>query len=131
MLTHLALTVVVLCFAGCTGAAAEAVSKQTGMASWYGKECRKTASGERYDPSSLTAAHRTLPFGTTVRVTTVKTQRSVVLRINNRGPFRKGRVIDVSRAAAQQLGMIGSGVARVEVEVLDQPIRKVRAIAAD
>lgn len=91
---------------------------QTGIASWYGPEFKKTASGERYDPSSLTAAHRTLPFGTMVRVTSLRTGRTVVVRINNRGPYRKGRIIDMSRAAAQQLNMMKSGITKVEVEVL-------------
>lgn len=91
---------------------------QTGMASWYGSECSHTASGERYLPSSMTAAHRTLPFGTMVRVKNLSTGRTVEVRINNRGPYRKGRVIDVSKSAAQQLGMINSGVTKVEVAVL-------------
>lgn len=120
MVFRLIIPVVAICISGCAHTVKGATPKQSGLASWYGRECSKTASGERYDPSSMTAAHRTLPFGTKVRVTTVKTQRSVVVRINNRGPFRKGRIIDVSRAAAQQLGMIGSGIARVEVEVLEQ-----------
>jgi rare lipoprotein A len=91
---------------------------QTGSASWYGAECSRTACGERYDPDSLTAAHRSLPFGTMVSVKNLATGRTVTVRINNRGPFRKGRVIDVSKRAAQQLGMINSGVAKVEVAVL-------------
>lgn len=92
--------------------------QQRGVASWYGYECSKTASGERYNPMSLTAAHRTLPFGTLVRVTHLGNGREAILRINNRGPFSKGRIIDVSKAAAQQLGMIKSGVAKVEVSVI-------------
>ncbi len=126
MFDRIVIAIATICLTGCANASSEARPKQTGLASWYGKECRKTASGERYDPSSMTAAHRTLPFGTKVRVTTIKTQRSVVLRINNRGPFRKGRIIDVSRAAAQQLGMTGSGIARVEVEVLEHPGSKTK-----
>jgi rare lipoprotein A len=97
--------------------AGEPRQTQTGMASWYGYECSKTASGERYDPMSLTAAHRTLPFGTMVEVRNLATGRSITLRINNRGPFHKSRVIDVSKRAAQELGMIKSGVARVELAV--------------
>ena len=70
---------------------------------------RKTASGERFDPQKLTAAHRTLPFGSKVQVTNVKNGRSVVVRINDRGPFIRGRVLDLSKGAAGQLGFIGSG----------------------
>jgi len=91
---------------------------QKGIASWYGGEFKRTASGERYDPWSLTAAHRKLPFGTRVRVTSVRTQRSVIVRINNRGPYARGRIIDVSKGAASKLGMLGSGIAKVELEVL-------------
>jgi rare lipoprotein A len=90
------------------------------MASWYGKELagHKTASGERFDPGKLTAAHRTLPFGTQVRVTRVKTGRSVVVRINDRGPFSKKRIIDLSEAAARAIGMIEAGVTKVQLEVV-------------
>jgi len=70
------------------------------------------------NPSAMTAAHKTLPFGTRVRVTDVSTQRSVVVRINDRGPFIKGRIIDLSTAAAQALGIVGRGIAAVEVEVV-------------
>ena len=93
----------------------------TGRASFYGKRFagRPTASGERFDPTQLTAAHRTLPFGTKVRVTNADTGKSVVVRINDRGPFAKSRVIDVSRAAAEQLGMVRSGHAAVELALLD------------
>jgi len=92
---------------------------RTGMASWYGAECRKTASGESYDPNSMTAAHRTLPFGTMVNVQNLKTGCCATVRINNRGPFRKGRIIDVSRAAARQLEMIQSGTAKVKIAVIE------------
>jgi len=92
--------------------------KQAGIASWYGAECSKTASGEHYNCSSFTAAHRTLPFGTMVEVHNLANGRSVTVRINNRGPFCKGRVLDLSKAAAQQLQMIRSGTARVELAVL-------------
>ena len=92
----------------------------TGWASWYGPgfHGRLTANGERFNQYELTAAHRTLPFGTTVRVTNVNNGRSVVVRINDRGPFTGGRIIDLSVAAADAIGMIGSGVAPVKVEVL-------------
>ncbi len=91
---------------------------QTGAASWYGKAHagRKTASGERFDPNALTAAHRSLPFGTRVRVTNLENGKSVVVRVNDRGPFRGGRIIDLSRAAARAIG--ASGVTRVSVEAL-------------
>lgn len=84
-----------------------------GLASWYGPgfQGRRTASGERFDTGAFTAAHRTLPFGTRVRVVNVNTGRSVVVRINDRGPFVRGRVIDLSKAAARAIGM--SGVARI------------------
>ncbi len=96
------------------------VRGQEGLASWYGKKFhgRTTASGERYDMHALTAAHRTLPFGTRVRVTNLANGRRVVVRINDRGPFIRGRIIDLSYAAARQVGMVQAGVARVRVEVL-------------
>jgi rare lipoprotein A len=97
--------------------AAEADMASRGHASFYSHGA-KTASGERYNPSGMTAAHRTLPFGTKVRVTDVKTKRSVVVRINDRGPFIRGRIIDVSRGAAGELGMLGRGVAMVDVQVI-------------
>ncbi|MGB3639047.1 MAG: septal ring lytic transglycosylase RlpA family protein [Rivularia sp. (in: cyanobacteria)] len=91
-----------------------------GIASFYGAYFagRKTASGERFNPSRMTAAHRTLPFGTRVRVTNMRNGRSVVVRINDRGPFIRGRVIDLSKGAAGVIGMIGRGIAPVRVEVL-------------
>jgi rare lipoprotein A len=95
---------------------------QRGKASWYGGRFhgRKTASGERFDKHALTAAHRKLPFGSKVRVTNLKNGRSVVVRINDRGPFGgKGRIIDVSEAAARELDMIRAGVVPVELEPVD------------
>jgi rare lipoprotein A len=91
-----------------------------GLASWYGPGFHgaQTASGEHFNQNDMTAAHRTLPFGTKVRVTNVNNGRSVVVRINDRGPFTGGRVIDLSAAAAQAIGMISSGVATVQIEVL-------------
>jgi len=90
------------------------------MASYYTvkETSRKTASGRAYDDSEPTAAHRTLPFGTRVKVTNLENGRSVVVTITDRGPFRKGRVIDVSKAAARDLGFLREGVTRVRVEVL-------------
>jgi rare lipoprotein A len=88
-----------------------------GMASFYTGSSR-TASGERLNPDELTAAHPSLPFGTRVRVTSVDTGRSVVVRVNDRGPFIKGRSLDVSLSAAKQLDMTQRGVAKVKMEVL-------------
>ena len=95
-----------------------ASAAQVGNASWYALRSM-TASGERMNPSALTAAHRTLPFGTKVRVDNLSNGKSVVVRINDRGPFIRGRVIDVTQGAAKKLGMIRSGVARVKVTVVD------------
>jgi rare lipoprotein A len=94
---------------------------ETGVASWYGPKFhgRKTASGEKYNQNAMTAAHKTLPFGTKVRVKNVKNDKSVIVRINDRGPFAKGRIIDVSRAAAKKLDMINSGTAKVNIKVVD------------
>jgi len=91
-----------------------------GLASWYGQRHhgRPTASGEPYDMHRLTAAHRTMPFGTRLRVTSVENGRSVVVRVNDRGPHVAGRILDLSFAAAKSLGMVGNGVARVEIVVL-------------
>ncbi|MBW4450366.1 MAG: septal ring lytic transglycosylase RlpA family protein [Hassallia sp. WJT32-NPBG1] len=91
-----------------------------GVASYYGYDGsgNRTASGQRFNPEGMTAAHRHLPFGTKVRVTNTRNGRSVVVRINDRGPFIRGRVIDLSVAAARILGMMGSGVAPVRIEVL-------------
>ena len=91
---------------------------QSGMASWYGHESSCTASGERYNPMGMTAAHRTLPFGTMVQVKNLSTGCCCTVRINDRGPFKRGRVIDVTKRAAQELGMISSGTAKVELAVL-------------
>ncbi len=90
------------------------------MASWYGEDFhgRVTANGEIYDMEALTAAHRTLPFGTEVRVTNAENGRQVRVRINDRGPYLYGRVLDLSLAAARELGMMESGVAAVQIEVV-------------
>lgn len=92
----------------------------TGTASFYADRFHglRTASGERFDNTALTAAHRTLPFGSLVRVTNPATGASVVVRINDRGPFTRGRTIDLSRAAAEQIGMVRAGHARVELELV-------------
>ncbi len=93
---------------------------RTGKASWYGKRYhgRTTASGARFDMNAMTAAHRSLPFGTRVRVTNMANRRSVVLTINDRGPYAGGRIIDVSRRAAAILGMVRKGVVRVRVRTV-------------
>jgi rare lipoprotein A len=91
---------------------------QTGIASWYGPghQGKTTAAGERFDMNGLTAAHRTLPLDTTVRVTNLENQKSVKIRINDRGPYVAGRVIDLSARAAREIA-IGDGLARVRIEV--------------
>jgi rare lipoprotein A len=95
-------------------------SRESGMASWYGKAFhgRRTASGERYDMNALTAAHPRLPFGTKVRVTCQRNGKSVVVRINDRGPYARGRIIDLSFAAARRLELVQRGEDAVKLEVL-------------
>lgn len=88
-----------------------------GVASFY-TEGQQTASGEKFDTNDLTAAHPTLPFGTRLRVTNVASGRSVTVRVNDRGPYVPGRVVDVSHSAADALGMVGSGIAKVKLDVL-------------
>jgi len=101
---------------------------QNGVASYYHDSLhgRKTASGEVYNKRVASAAHKSLPLGTKVRVTKLSNGKSVVVRVNDRGPFVKGRIIDLSRRAAKDLGIIGSGVAKVKVEVLSMPKRRRR-----
>ncbi|WP_051454141.1 septal ring lytic transglycosylase RlpA family protein [Paraburkholderia caribensis] len=96
---------------------------QLGLASWYGRgfHGRRTASGERYDMYAMTAAHRTLPLGSYVRVTSLASSKSVVVRINDRGPYARGRVIDLSYLAASALGMHRAGVAKVSIERVEKP----------
>lgn len=100
-------------------------SSQQGRASWYGAshQGHRTASGEKFDMNALTAAHRTLPMNSIVRVTSLSSGKSVSVRINDRGPFTGGRIIDVSRAAADQLGFIQKGTDEVEIEVVSVPGR--------
>ncbi len=97
---------------------------ETGLASWYGPglQANTTAGGEVFDMNELTAAHRTLPFDTRVRVTNLRNKKTVIVRINDRGPFIKKRIIDVSMEAARQLEIIDSGVAKVSVEVLNDEV---------
>jgi rare lipoprotein A len=108
---------------------AQSSSPGDGIASWYGPKFagRKTASGEIFDPSQLTAAHKTLPFGSLVEVTNLTNNMSVIVRINDRGPFMPGRVIDLSRAAAERIEMIGAGTAQVQLEVLSSATEPVIA----
>jgi len=96
---------------------------EVGVASWYGEEFQgnETANGEIYDLNGLTAAHPTLPFGTTVRVTNLNNSKNILLRINDRGPYIGRRLIDVSKAAAKRLGFVGAGTTRVRVEVVSRP----------
>ena len=103
-------------------AQAEAVLEMIGQgeASYYGHELagNRTASGERFNPNAFTAAHRTLPLGTRLKVTNVANGRSVIVRVNDRGPFTRGRVLDVSLAAARRIAMIGPGSAKVKLEIV-------------
>jgi len=100
--------------------AAAAAATETGKLAWYGKKFagRKTASGEAFNPEALTMAHKTLPFGTLVKVTNPKNGKSVTLRVNDRGPTQADRVGDVSYAAARRLGMLKSGVIDAEMTVV-------------
>ena len=102
------------------GTTKRASAEMVGIASWYGGKFhgRTTASGEPFNMNAMTAAHRSLPFGTRVRVTNLENGRSVVLRINDRGPYAKRRIIDVSRHAAEHLGFLHDGLAKVRVEVI-------------
>ena len=94
---------------------------ERGQASWYGSRFhgRRTASGERYDQHALTAAHKTLPFGTLVRVRSLVTGKEVDVRVTDRGPFVRGRIIDLSRAAAEALGMMGLGLKQVSLYIVE------------
>lgn len=114
-----------LALAGCASSGrgpshAGPVSPERGVASWYGPgfDGRLTASGERYDMHAATAAHRTLPFGTILEVRNLDNGLSTQVRINDRGPFKKNRIVDLSLAAARAIGMVGPGTARVELRTL-------------
>ena len=101
-----------------TGAVGET---QTGLAAYYSQRLngRRTASGERFNNGAMTTAHQTLPFGTKVKITNVKNNKSVVLRVNDRGPTQPNRIVDVTRAAAQRLGFVRSGMTEVKLEVVE------------
>lgn len=98
------------------------IYRETGIASWYGKEFhgRKTANGETFDMYGLSAAHRTLPLGTEIRVTNLDNYKSIKVRVNDRGPYARNRVLDLSYAAAKELGFVAQGTARVKIESIDE-----------
>ncbi|HFC04994.1 MAG TPA: septal ring lytic transglycosylase RlpA family protein [Rhizobiales bacterium] len=96
---------------------AQSAVRKVGVASWY-KMGKITANGERFNPNGLTAAHRYLPFGTVVRVTNLRNGRKVVVRINDRGPFVKNRIIDLAYGAARRIGLNRSGIAKVRLDII-------------
>ena len=117
---------VYLALQGCSSTPKQAESRpvgrtESGMASFYGNEfqSRKTANGERFDQGKLTAAHRTLAFGTRLKVTNTQNSKSVVVRVNDRGPFAKGRVIDLSSSAFKAIASLNAGVVPVRIEVVN------------
>ncbi len=119
-------TIIGLILLGAVGCSKESTHTLQGVASWYGypHQGRITASGRRFDMYELTAAHRTLPLGTRLRVTNLIGGRSVIVTITDRGPFVKNRVIDLSYAAAREIGIISSGTAPVQLEILDYLARE-------
>lgn len=119
-----ALAAACICMIAASANGASLPSPQEGLASVYGRQFngQTTASGERYDSRALTAAHRTLPLGTQIRVTNLENGKSVRVRINDRGPHVRGRIVDLSSSAAAALGF-STGVARVRVEILSRPAR--------
>lgn len=119
---YLTLTLLLLGQPG-SGATADESYLETGGASYYHDRFhgRLTASGEPYDRNAYTAAHRSLPFGTWLKVTRVDSDRTVYVRVTDRGPFKEGRVVDLSREAAEELELIGPGVAEVEIAVVEDP----------
>lgn len=123
---HLTFAVTLILVVGCSAPSVRTAMFEEGLASWYGPGFygKKTASGERFKKNEMTAAHKTLPFGTHVRVRSISTGREVSVRINDRGPFKKGRVIDLSYAAAKKLGILQKGMDRVEVVVEERQARK-------
>ena len=142
MKTRVAVLVVIGALAyGCrttTPTAPRAPDALQGIASWYGEEFagRTTANGEIFDPAQLTAAHRTLPFGTVLDITNRKTQQTVRVRVNDRGPFIGGRIIDLSYAAAQKIGLIEPGIGEVDIALVrmgsgDEPPAPFEATIAD
>jgi rare lipoprotein A len=119
-MNRVSLRLVALLLALCAVGAWGADFEREGLASWYGGKFhgRLTANGERFDANQLTAAHKTLPFGTVVKVTNLENERTVTVRINDRGPFVENRIIDLSRGAAERLEMTGTGVAQVRLQII-------------
>lgn len=125
-LHRLAWLAMLLMLGGCasmTGMSPHGTIYQRGEASYYAASFagRHTANGERFDPAALTAAHRRLPMGSRVRVTNQTNQRQVIVRINDRGPYAHGRIIDLSPAAARRLHMTGTGIAPVTLQIVSEP----------
>ena len=113
----LALALAIVLFASCTNIAY--AKDKLIKATWY-QEGKKTANGEKFDPDGLTAASRTLPFGTILKLTNVETNDTAIVRINDRGPFVKGRDLDVSRGAAKALGFFETGTAKLKIEIVEE-----------
>ena len=113
----------ILSLAFCWVVSSSFFAEEFGKAGYYADSLhgRKTSSGEKYDKRLLTCAHKSLPFGTKIRVTRLDNKRSVIVKVNDRGPFTEGYVVDVSRKAAEELGLIQPGSARVKVEVVEKP----------
>jgi rare lipoprotein A len=125
-ISYMMLAIAPVLLAGCASvqsadSAKRAVNLERGQASFYADryQSRKTASGERYDHGKRTAAHKTLPFGTRVKVTNTKNNKTVVVKINDRGPFVKGRIIDLSKSAFSRIGNTASGILPVTLEVIE------------
>ena len=121
----LSLTLAITCLLIFTSAvqSASVGDTETGIAAYYSNvfQGRRTASGERYDKNAYTAAHKRLPYGTRIRITNLENDKSVVVKINDRGPRSKKRMLDVSRRAAQDLGFIQKGLTKVRLEVIEAP----------
>lgn len=114
------LTLALFFFLSCSANAGNRIKTQVGLGSWYGKKFhgRTTANGEKYNMYEYTAAHKTLPFNTIVEVTNLRNNRKIKVRINDRGPYAKKRIIDLSYLAAKKLGYVAKGVAKLKVKVL-------------
>jgi rare lipoprotein A len=119
--TYIAIFIAAILFAGCNSPALKAVGTQEGLASYYGQEFdgKKTSSGEIFHKDDLTAAHRTYPFGTMLRITNLKNGSQVNVKVNDRGPLKPERIIDLSYGAAKVIGLDRLGLARVRLEVLE------------
>lgn len=108
---------IAVALSGCTTAYSTTINNNSVVTSWYQSGYR-TASGQRFDPNGLSAAHRTLPFGTKLKLTNPKNGKSIIVTVNDRGPFVRGTGLDVSRGAAQRLGFIRQGKTRLQMQVL-------------